>query len=85
MQQSLEALAESRTTFVIAHRLSTIKNADKILVMRHGDIIERELFNALAASLDETGTTAASNVRTPACDILDVALPRLGLRPAGAR
>lgn len=37
------------------------------------------------ASLDETGTTAASNVRTPACDILDVALPRLGLRPAGAR
>ena len=31
---------ENRTSFVIAHRLSTIKNADLILVMRDGDVIE---------------------------------------------
>jgi len=33
-------LTEGRTSFVIAHRLSTIKNADLILVMRDGDIVE---------------------------------------------
>jgi ABC-type multidrug transport system fused ATPase/permease subunit len=32
---------ENRTSFVIAHRLSTIRKADQILVMRHGQIIER--------------------------------------------
>ena len=31
---------KGRTSFVIAHRLSTIKNADMILVMNHGDIVE---------------------------------------------
>ena len=40
IQQAMDALTKGRTSFVIAHRLSTIKNADKILVMRHGDIIE---------------------------------------------
>jgi len=33
-------LASGRTSFVIAHRLSTIKNADLILVMNHGDVVE---------------------------------------------
>ena len=32
---------EGRTSFIIAHRLSTIKNADLILVMNHGDIVEQ--------------------------------------------
>ena len=32
---------EGRTSFIIAHRLSTIKNADLILVMEHGDIVEQ--------------------------------------------
>lgn len=40
IQQAMDALTQGRTSFVIAHRLSTIKNADKILVMRDGDIIE---------------------------------------------
>lgn len=40
IQQAMELLMEGRTTFVIAHRLSTIRNADKILVMDEGDIVE---------------------------------------------
>ena len=36
----MDKLTENRTSFVIAHRLSTIKNADLILVMRDGDVIE---------------------------------------------
>lgn len=40
IQKGMEALMKGRTSFVIAHRLSTIKNADIILVMDHGDIVE---------------------------------------------
>ena len=40
-QRAMDALMENRTSFVIAHRLSTIKNADLILVMKDGDIIEQ--------------------------------------------
>ncbi len=40
-QQAMDALTDKRTSFVIAHRLSTIKNADIILVMRDGDIVEQ--------------------------------------------
>ncbi len=40
VQYAMDMLMEGRTSFVIAHRLSTIKNADLILVMRDGDIIE---------------------------------------------
>ena len=41
IQQALERLMAGRTTFVIAHRLSTIRDADQILVLKHGRIIER--------------------------------------------
>ncbi len=41
IQQALERLMAGRTSFVIAHRLSTIRNADQILVLKHGRIIER--------------------------------------------
>ena len=41
IQQAMENLMEGRTSFIIAHRLSTIKNADVILVMKDGDIIEQ--------------------------------------------
>lgn len=40
VQQAMEQLTQGRTSFVIAHRLSTIKNADLILVMKDGDIVE---------------------------------------------
>ena len=40
IQRAMDALTAGRTSFVIAHRLSTIKNADLILVMKEGDIIE---------------------------------------------
>ena len=41
IQVAMDKLMEGRTSFVIAHRLSTIKNADKILVMNHGEIVEK--------------------------------------------
>lgn len=40
IQEAMDKLTVGRTSFVIAHRLSTIKNADVILVMKDGDIIE---------------------------------------------
>jgi subfamily B ATP-binding cassette protein MsbA len=40
VQEALEHLMENRTTFIIAHRLSTIKNADKIVVVEQGEIME---------------------------------------------
>ena len=41
VQRGMDALMKGRTVFVIAHRLSTVRNADLILVMEHGEIIER--------------------------------------------
>ncbi len=47
VQAAMDKLTEGRTSFVIAHRLSTIKNADLILVMKDGDIIEKGNHNDL--------------------------------------
>ena len=41
IQDAMDRLMSGRTSFVIAHRLSTIRNADMILVMKDGDIIEQ--------------------------------------------
>ncbi len=41
IQKAMDNLMKGRTSFIIAHRLSTIKNADLILVMEHGDIVEQ--------------------------------------------
>jgi ATP-binding cassette, subfamily B, bacterial MsbA len=47
VQSALDALMQNRTTIVIAHRLSTIENADRILVMDHGEIVESGSHQAL--------------------------------------
>ena len=68
IQRAMDALMEGRTSFVIAHRLSTIRNADLILVINNGDIIEQgtheqllaqggfyaDLYNSQFASCDDT-------------------------------
>ena len=41
IEKGMDALMEGRTTFVIAHRLSTVRNSDAIMVLEHGEIIER--------------------------------------------
>ncbi|MEE9615433.1 MAG: ABC transporter ATP-binding protein, partial [Anaerolineae bacterium] len=49
IQEALLRLMEGRTSFVIAHRLSTIRNADKLLVINDGRIIERGTHDELLA------------------------------------
>ena len=45
VQRGMDSLMKGRTTFVIAHRLSTVRNADQIIVLDHGHIIEQGLQN----------------------------------------
>ena len=49
IQSAMDNLMKGRTSFIIAHRLSTIKNADLILVMNHGDIVEQGTHEQLLA------------------------------------
>ncbi len=56
VQQAMSALRGNRTSFVIAHRLSTIRNADVILVMEHGKIVEQGTHEAL---IEANGAYAA--------------------------
>jgi len=59
VQEALDDLQKQkkRTTLVIAHRLSTIRDADLIVVMRYGEVVEHGNFETLMAS--KTGTFAA--------------------------
>jgi subfamily B ATP-binding cassette protein MsbA len=50
IQDGLRSLRRGRTTFVIAHRLSTIQSADQILVLEHGEIVERGSHETLLAA-----------------------------------
>ena len=47
VQRAMRNLMKGRTCFVIAHRLSTIQNADKILVVDHGDVVEQGTHESL--------------------------------------
>ena len=49
IQDAIEHLMKGRTSFVIAHRLSTIQNADMILVVDHGDVVEQGTHESLMA------------------------------------
>ncbi|PSQ29436.1 ABC transporter ATP-binding protein, partial [Halobacteriales archaeon QS_9_67_15] len=49
IQESLDRLVEDRTAFVIAHRLSTIRDADSIIVMDDGRVVERGTHDELLA------------------------------------
>ena len=50
IQGALERVIDGRSVFVIAHRLSTIRDADLILVMEHGDIVEKGSHDELIAA-----------------------------------
>ena len=53
IEQGMDALMEGRTVFVIAHRLSTVRNSDVIMVLDHGNIIERGSHDDLIAQRGE--------------------------------
>jgi ATP-binding cassette, subfamily B, bacterial MsbA len=55
IQAALEQLLRNRTTFVIAHRLSTVEKADRILVLRDGEVVE---YGAHAELLERRGIYA---------------------------
>jgi ATP-binding cassette subfamily B protein len=49
VQQGMDTIMKGRTTFVIAHRLSTVRNADQIIVLDHGRIVEQGSHDELLA------------------------------------
>lgn len=66
IQKAMDHLMENRTSFVIAHRLSTIKNADTILVMKDGDIIEQGSHDSLITDKGFYSELYQSQFDTPA-------------------
>ena len=53
IEKGMDALMEGRTVFVIAHRLSTVRNANVILVLEHGEVVERGSHQDLLAQKGE--------------------------------
>ena len=66
LQEAMHRVMDGRTSFVIAHRLSTVRNADLILVVDHGDIVEQGTHEELLAKkgvyekLYHSGTSLAN-------------------------
>jgi ATP-binding cassette, subfamily B, multidrug efflux pump len=68
IQAALETLLRGRTSFVIAHRLSTIRNADQVLVLRDGQIVERGRHEELLAARGDYYDLYVSQFRRQASD-----------------
>jgi ATP-binding cassette subfamily B protein len=70
IQNAMNALRQSRTSFVIAHRLSTIRDADLILVMEHGDIVEQGNHTELLAAKGAYFRLYDSQFNAPAAEVM---------------
>jgi ATP-binding cassette subfamily B protein len=66
VQAAIDELAEGRTTIAIAHRLSTIQDADEILVLDRGEIVERGAYTDLLAREGRFASLAAGGAEPPA-------------------
>lgn len=71
IQQAMDKLTENRTSFVIAHRLSTIKNADVILVLKDGDVIESGNHEELIEKNGFYAELYNSQFSLDGCDLID--------------
>jgi ATP-binding cassette, subfamily B, beta-glucan exporter len=71
IQKALAAATKGRTTFVIAHRLATVRNADRILVFDHGEIVESGSFDELVQKGGRFATLAAAQLLTPEAERAD--------------
>lgn len=63
IQKAMDNLMIGRTSFVIAHRLSTIKNADLILCLKDGDIVEQGTHEELRTKMDFTPIYITANLK----------------------
>jgi ATP-binding cassette, subfamily B, multidrug efflux pump len=79
IQRAFEQLLRGRTSFVIAHRLSTIRNADQVLMLKDGLIIERGTHNSLLAQRGAYYDLYMSQFRT---QDEEGDVPDSGLQPA---
>ncbi|CAG8461734.1 6731_t:CDS:2 [Paraglomus occultum] len=90
VQTALDAAATNRTTVVVAHRLSTIKNADLIVVMNKGEIIEMGKHDELISKegvyykIEEEAIEKSKNKKTPLGRIFRLNRPEAGIMAIGA-
>lgn len=75
VQHAMAALRSRRTSFVIAHRLSTIRDADHILMMENGRIVEHGTHDSLLAARGAYFRLYDSQFRAPAAEVEDAGLP----------